>query len=408
MPRKRSARTEANDDDDWHHISDQTLRKRIQNRVAQRKHQFQNEMNLWPYPAELPRNGSFPYASSRSPDGASDTSISATFNDVGLNMAANTASLSGQPAAQMVQSCDDNILRRPNAMPWSAGSYQEGCRNSKSLNQGNPNFTDQSLLHAPTAAKGSPQSYHSNSCNDTAGLSRCIVSQNEPEDYFNTPSSALFDLHFGRNSSSSTQDNRDGSSTEDRSPHMYSPHMHAPKMNNEDPQKANSGIDSPRCLATRIEKAIEAICELGFDSVDELATQYYTADLQHRPALQHRRQLSRRRGLVDLLRSIAEDSRDKWTEWEVQRYRDEVLRSAEEVLDEEFSRFVKLYGNGKTTEGNLVEQRRRFQDKLPNLSSLLSVLGMSVQPQGNADRTAATVCVISVLLDSLDVRSPNQ
>ena len=285
--------------------------------------------------------------------------MSATLNDLGLNMAANIASLSGQPAAQMVQSCDGNILRRPDAMPWSAGSHQEGPRNSKSLNPGTLNFTEQSLLYAPTAAKRTPQSYHSNSCNDTAGSSRCDVSQNQPADYFNTPSSALFDLHFGRNSSSSTQDTRDGSSTEDRSPHT-----HAPQMNNEDSQKADSGIDSPRFLATRIEKAIEAIRELGFDSVDELATRYYTADLQHRPALQHRRQLSRRRGLVDLLRSIEEDSRDKWTEWEVQRYRDEILRSAEEVLDEEFSRFVKLYGNGKNTEGNLAEQRRRFQDKV--------------------------------------------
>jgi hypothetical protein len=270
--------------------------------------------------------------------------MSGTLNDLGLDMAANIASLSGQPAAQMIQSGDGNILRRPDAMPWSTGSHQEGPRNSKSLNPGSPSFTEQSLLYASTAAKGTHQS---------------IVSQNQPEDYFNTPSSALFDLNFGRNSSISTQDNRDGSSTEDRSPHT-----HAPQMNNEDSQSANSGIDSPRCLATRIEKAIEAIRELGFDSVDELATRYYTADLQRRPALQHRRQVSRRRGLVDLLRSIEEDSRDKWTEWEVQRYRDEILRSAEEVLDEEFSRFVKLYGNGKTTEGNLAEQRRRFQDKV--------------------------------------------
>ncbi|KAH6642793.1 hypothetical protein C7974DRAFT_431161 [Boeremia exigua] len=403
MPRKRSARTEASDHDDWHHISDQTLRKRIQNRVAQRKHQCQNEMDFWPYPAGPSPNDSLLYASGHSPDGSSHASMSA-LSDVGLNLDADITSLSGQPVAHMVQSCDDSILRTPDAMSWSAGGHQDGPRNSKYLSSENRNFTEQSLLYAPTAAKGTPQSYDSNSCNDTAESNRDIVSQKQPANYYNTPSSVLFDLHFGGDSNSSTQNNRGGSSTEgDRSPHT-----HAPQINNEDLQQAKNSIDSPRCLATRIEKAIEVIRELGFDSVDELATQYYTADLQRRPALQHRRQLSRRRGLVDLFRSIEEDSRDKWTEWEVQGYRDEILRSAEEILDEEFSRFVKLYGNGKNTEGNLGKQRRRFQDKLPNLSSLLSVLGMSIQPQGNTDRTGAMVCAISVLLGSLDVQSPNE
>lgn len=322
--------------------------------------EFQDEMNLWSYPAELALNGPFPCASGRSSDGVSDTFMSATLNDVDLNMAANIASLSRQPAAQMVQSCDGNILRRPDAMPWSADSDQEVPRNnSKSSNSDHLDCTEQGLPYAPTAAKGTPESYHSKSCSNTAGSSRCIVSQKQQADYYNTPLSAIFGLHFGLNSNDSTQDRGDGSSAEDRSPDL-----HAPQMSNEDSRKANSSVDSPRCLATQIEKAIESIRELGFDSVDEFATQYYTADLQRRPALQHRRQRSRRRGLVDLLRAIEEDSRNKWTEWEVQCYRDEILRSAEEVLDEEFSRFVKRYSKGKNAEGSLVEQRRRFQDQV--------------------------------------------
>lgn len=126
----------------------------------------------------------------------------------------------------------------------------------------------------------------------------------------------------------------------------------------------SDSIDASATLSSRIESAMEAIRALGFDSIDELAVQYYTADLQDRPVLAHIQRLSRRRGLTRVLASVREQVRDGWTDWEAQGYQEEIVRTAEEVLNDEFSEFSKVYASSSRPERTTAELTLLFQDEV--------------------------------------------
>jgi len=87
-------------------------------------------------------------------------------------------------------------------------------------------------------------------------------------------------------------------------------------------------------MAERIQSVLAATQTAGFANLENFVSTYYTCDLTSAPHLANTRRLSRNRGLPGILAEVREDV-GSWTEWETQRYRDEVLRSAEGVLKSE-------------------------------------------------------------------------
>lgn len=84
-------------------------------------------------------------------------------------------------------------------------------------------------------------------------------------------------------------------------------------------------------MAERIQSVLAATQAAGFSSLEHFVSTYYTCGLTSSLHLANARRLSRNRGLPGILAKVREDM-GTWTEWERQRYRDEVLRTAEGIL----------------------------------------------------------------------------
>ncbi|MCJ1245652.1 hypothetical protein MMC30_002856 [Trapelia coarctata] len=160
-------------------------------------------------------------------------------------------------------------------------------------------------------------------------------------------------------------------------------------------------------LSSRLASALDTTRQLGFSSVDDLAAQFWTADLRDRPSLADAQRLSRRRGLPRMLAELRKNS-DDWTSWEAQGYHDEVVHAAEAVLDDECRRFLvagrSLSGSSsRPQEEETHDLKRMFQEELPNLYAILDALCATSLPDddivsGENDRSKAIVNAIDSLL----------
>lgn len=74
--------------------------------------------------------------------------------------------------------------------------------------------------------------------------------------------------------------------------------------------------------------------QAGFDSIDSMATHYYTAEFAEFSSVRHAQRLSRARRLRSLLASLHGSHRG-WSERERTGYREEISRAAESLYAEE-------------------------------------------------------------------------
>lgn len=84
-------------------------------------------------------------------------------------------------------------------------------------------------------------------------------------------------------------------------------------------------------LEQRLAMVLECVKSAGFDDVEQMLSQYYTSDLSKVPPLANAQRLSRKRRLPNLLANVAEDM-NKWTKWEAQGCKEEMIRSAEQIF----------------------------------------------------------------------------
>ncbi|KAF4311780.1 hypothetical protein GTA08_BOTSDO12548 [Botryosphaeria dothidea] len=98
--------------------------------------------------------------------------------------------------------------------------------------------------------------------------------------------------------------------------------------------KAETKIGEHTPLDDRLDHVLECARNVGFDSLDSLVAQYYTADFCSNMSLSNHQRMSRKRhlpGIVAGLRSSASN----WSSWEKEGFQHEILRTAENLLVEE-------------------------------------------------------------------------
>ncbi|KAF2194534.1 hypothetical protein K469DRAFT_686553 [Zopfia rhizophila CBS 207.26] len=124
-------------------------------------------------------------------------------------------------------------------------------------------------------------------------------------------------------------------------------------------------------LAEKIQAVLSAIHDAGFDGLESFVSLYYTSDLTSFPNLANARRLSRNRGLPGILVGVRQNI-PLWTEWEKQRYKEEVLRSTEAILKTEC---IELSSSGRLRD--LVSIVGQSKEKNPG--SILAELSTNLQ-----------------------------
>ena len=104
------------------------------------------------------------------------------------------------------------------------------------------------------------------------------------------------------------------------------------------------GIMPMRPESARAEKVdrnmryvLDAVSQAGFESFDAAVTHYYTEPIECDPAVNALQKLSRNRHLPCVLRALRSSTK-AWPLWEVNGYKDEIIRSAERILGDELDR----------------------------------------------------------------------
>lgn len=87
-------------------------------------------------------------------------------------------------------------------------------------------------------------------------------------------------------------------------------------------------------LENRLEYFLAHARNAGFDSMDGLVSQYYTADFSADASLLSHQRISRKRHLPKTIAEIQKSARS-WSIWERERFQHEILRMAERLLVEE-------------------------------------------------------------------------
>ncbi|ORY01112.1 hypothetical protein BCR34DRAFT_592361 [Clohesyomyces aquaticus] len=185
-----------------------------------------------------------------------------------------------------------------------------------------------------------------------------VLSGSESEDVIPRSSKSYLSGHETSSSSSSSLPAKTGRDFKaSQTSHTYK---------NSSVQKVNP---APENQSTRVASALGQIKPIGFTSIEDLCTQFWTADLTDRPSLADSQRLSRRRELPQMLSKLREAS-NEWTDWEAQGWRDEVTRSAETVLVDECQRYLRkedrmrLQNDETQKEEELLRLKCVFQEKV--------------------------------------------
>ncbi|CRG87738.1 hypothetical protein PISL3812_04758 [Talaromyces islandicus] len=454
------------DEDDWSQISSQVMRKRVQNRLAQRKHRKSVKAKLKELErlatqeisptettqaaeaAAAPTPAHGPLSAKDHPPGLRPEIPGLTSLDVSMpgdgfpldGSSATTyiynhhppssypATVSGSGSLTIPPTLpvpfannfpvsewagDGGLSPTNNLLPQgyaddmnSLGRYLEQQRHTLE------GHDLQSRAKSSTTSSSWASSHRPGQSTDTSAIPDRIIM---PSD---SVSARENEISSGALSTTRTPLSKHGSRMSSGSPHLLDvyPDLELNQNNNSSritsakagTSSATPGIEGlsinrdelPTTLSSRVATAIKAIRALGFSSLEELTAQFYTADLQDRPALADAQRISRRRGLTRILAKIREHAQDDWTEWEAQGYREEILRAAEDILGDECRRFSEedARGSNRKTGRNITELKQHFQDELPNLYGLLGVLTLSLQQWGDEDHTPVIVHAISLLL----------
>lgn len=97
-----------------------------------------------------------------------------------------------------------------------------------------------------------------------------------------------------------------------------------------DAADANMAPTSRSSLEDRFEYVLDCARQVGFDTFDSMAAQYYATNFEPSSSLAMDQRVSRNRHLPALLADLRQNSAD-WSTWERRGYQDETLKAAEEI-----------------------------------------------------------------------------
>lgn len=143
------------------------------------------------------------------------------------------------------------------------------------------------------------------------------------------------------------------------------------------------------------ERILDVVEEAGFDSIDMMAAQYYSAKFQPNSISQLAQANSRSRDLRRLLQTLQKTAK-QWSKHETQAYEEEIVKSAKNICRDELRLF-----------------RERQVDRLtrrPSLSRTESAPGSSYSGSmtGQNRRSTGTVDQLSLLLRKEESSQPTQ
>ncbi|RDL35916.1 uncharacterized protein BP5553_06528 [Venustampulla echinocandica] len=189
---------------------------------------------------------------------------------------------------------------------------------------------------------------------------------------------------------------------------------------------------------------LSCVQRAGFENFDSMVSDYYTCQFEKNSVADRAQKTSRGKHLCSVLSNLHEHSRE-WTTSESRGFRDQIIKAAEGIYDEEFTRFAqrrekktprkqsdpafsrdqkslessgssahedgdedhsRLLSGGIPNSGTLGELHRLYPNKLPNVWALLTELAGASGAQAEAATLMATSLLHHTRMDpKVDIRS---
>ncbi|KAB5558002.1 hypothetical protein GE09DRAFT_95647 [Coniochaeta sp. 2T2.1] len=190
-------------------------------------------------------------------------------------------------------------------------------------------------------------------------------------------------------------------------------HPSAPTLENYSsiPGSATEQKISSRSLEERFEYVQQCLSDAGFDSIDDMFGQYYTADFSHESHISSRQRSSRHSELPLLLSRLRDDI-EGWTQWEAHGYESEIIKSAASIIRAERGDFttaarqpyvdtLSKLGSGPDNAaqeaGAFRALMRSLQESMPKLWALTESLMASDQTLTQRERTYTSLTMMLLL-----------
>ncbi|RYO81949.1 hypothetical protein DL766_010215 [Monosporascus sp. MC13-8B] len=106
------------------------------------------------------------------------------------------------------------------------------------------------------------------------------------------------------------------------------------------PSSRPATASEPASLEARIEYVLRCLRTAGFEDPDSFVSYYYTCVFKDRSPVKLAQETSRIKGLPAVLEDLHTQA-SSWSAWEASRYRDTIVRSAANLIAEEFDRLAR-------------------------------------------------------------------